>query len=415
MQPASPQPPSGLVLGDIRLLSEALPAPSTDIITLVPVSPAPTTEPRNTIVMAWRELGPTHLRARTMDGRHRAVTPCNAGNLFDAALPGPALNRVITTVSNAAGNSTRTPAACVPLFYVTVTPTTGAVELHVYSQIRFLAADACFIRITPTPLLADSIDDLSWFITALELHARQAQFLNSHECHYRKCFDGQELEYKYTLHPTADIWTLAADTHRRLRAGHLTGFVPKYRNEFESWDFPNYLFEVAEPEPDCGYVSFIPMTNGKYLIKRKWFTQDAFARREQLTTDVTIEGPLDDYLHNTLHLKAHPLPPFRRVRYDINIESTHTGNIFSILYDRCTLLDDPDVVLCQCELEYIKTRTAFLPKETEVLNDFGHLERCIEAILTGHQLSSHRTTYSKLSFLRDTVAGNVRFEPPDCE
>lgn len=150
------------------------------------------------------------------------------------------------------------------------------------------------------------------------------------------------------------------------------------------------------------------MANGKYLIKRKWFTQDAFARREQLTTDVAIGGPLDDYLHNALQLKAQPLPPFRRVRYDINIESIHTGNIFSILYDRCTLLDIPDVVLCQCELEYIKTRTAFFPKETEVLNDIDHLARWIEILLTDHQLSSHRSTYSKLSFLRDTVADNVR-------
>lgn len=405
MQPVSPQPASWLVLGDVRFLTGALPAPSTDVITLVPVSPAPTTEPRNTIVLAWRELGPTHLMARTMDGQHRAVTPCDTGDLFDAAFPGPALTCVVTTVSNAAGNSTGTPVACVPLFYVTATPTTGVVELHVYSQIRFLAEDACFIRITPAPLLADSIDDLSWLTTALELHARQSQFLNSHECHYRKCFDGQELEYKYTLDPTADIWTLAVDTHHRLRAGHLTGFIPKYRNEFESWDFLNHLFEVTGPEPDRGYVSFIPTTNGKYLIKRKWFTQDAFARREQLTTDVTIEGPLDDYLHNTLHLKAKPLPPFRRVRYDINIESTHTGNLFSILYDRCTLLDTPDVILCQCELEYIKTRTAFLPEETEVLNDFDHLERWIETLLTDHQLSSHRSTYSKLSFLRDAVAG----------
>lgn len=365
MQPASPQHPSWLILGDVRYLTGARPTPGTNIITLVPVPHAPTPEPRNTIVMAWRELGPTHLMARTLDGQHRAVTPCDGHDLFDAGLPGPALTHVVTTVSNAAGKPTDTPVTCVPLFYLTATPTTGAVELHVYSQIRFLADDACFIRITPTPLPAENIDDLSWLTTALELHDRQAQFLNSHECHYRKCFDGQELEYKYTLDPTADIWTLAVDTHRRLRTGHLTGFIPRYRNEFESWDFPNHLFEVTGPEADRGYVSFIPMVNGKYLIKRKWFTQDAFARREQLTTDVDIEGPLDDYLRNTLHLPAQPLPPFRRIRYDINIESTHTGNIFSILYDRCTLLDAPDVALCQCELEYIKPAPHFFPRKSK--------------------------------------------------
>ncbi|MGQ0776601.1 MAG: hypothetical protein ACT4NY_19610 [Pseudonocardiales bacterium] len=374
----------------------------------MPVPHAPTTEPRNTIVLAWRELGPTHLMARTMDGRHRAVTPCDAGGLFDMALPGPALTYVVTTVLNAIGKPTSTPVACVPLFYVAETPTTDTMELHVYSQIRFLADDACFIRITQAPLPVAGIDDLSWLTTALELHTRQAQYLNSHECHYRKCFDGQELEYKYTLDPLVDIWALAVDTHRRLHAGHIIGFMPRYRNEFESWDFLNYLFEVTGPEPDRGYVSFIPMVNGKYLLKRKWFTQDAFARREQLTTDIAIEGPLDDYLHNTLYLKTQPLPPFRRIRYDINVESTHTGNLFSILYDRCILLDTPDVILCQCELEYIKTRTAFLPKETEVLNDFDHLTRWIETLLTDHQLSNHRTTYSKLSFLRDTVAGNLR-------
>lgn len=80
---------------------------------------------------------------------HRAVTPCDVGDLFDMALPGPALTCSIATVSNAAGNSNGTPVACVPLFYVTAIPTTGAVELHVYSQIRFLADDACFIREKP--------------------------------------------------------------------------------------------------------------------------------------------------------------------------------------------------------------------------------------------------------------------------
>ncbi|MGH3937148.1 MAG: hypothetical protein ACRDTG_00710 [Pseudonocardiaceae bacterium] len=74
MQPVSPQPLSWLVLGDVRFLTGALPVPSTDVITLVPVSPAPTVEPRNTIVLVWRELGPTHLMARTMDGHHRSVT-----------------------------------------------------------------------------------------------------------------------------------------------------------------------------------------------------------------------------------------------------------------------------------------------------------------------------------------------------
>ncbi|MGH8896278.1 MAG: hypothetical protein ACRDZ4_04450 [Egibacteraceae bacterium] len=319
--------------------------------------------------------------------------------------PGNALRRLIAQVTDAQIDSTaELPEPYVPLFYVSATTAGRDLDLHVYSQIRFLAEDACFIRITQTPLRVRRVEDLSWLPAAVELHARQALFLNNHQCYYRKCFDGQELEYKYTLAPTADIWGLTTDAFRRLRAGDLRGFVLEYRDELQAWDYLNHLFEVTAPQRDRGYVSFIPTTDGKHLVKRKWFVKDAFARREHLTVGAVIDTPFEHYVRQVLKVQARRLPSFRRLRYDINVESVGTGHVFCILFDRCSLLNAPDVVLSQCEVEYTRSRTAIPPSENDVLRDFDALALWLQAFLEERGLSSQRSYYSKLTFLREVVA-----------
>lgn len=388
-----------LVLGNPRL--HTAPPASDEIIVLVPDLTAQADTTRNTVVVRFTDLPATRLLARTIDGRHRADAVLNCGrNLFDATLPGPVLHTVVHQITATRGEKdTEATKPVVPLWYCTITP--GGV--HVYSQIRFLPEDACFLRITPTPLPAANIEDLSWLAAAVQLHHHHAHTLGSHECQYQRCFPGQELEYKYTLPSTVDIWALAADTHRKLRAGQLPGYLPKYHDECERWDYLNHLFEIHSPEHERGYVSFIPTTNGTYLIKRKWFTKDTFARHEHITPETALDRPLTDHVRDVLHLDGQPLPPFRRLRYDINLESTHTGHVFTVLFDRCTLLDAPDVTLCQCEIEYVTTRTVLTPNADLVHHEINHLAQQVEHILAEHTVATTRSAYSKLSFLRHSV------------
>ncbi|MGH8905668.1 MAG: hypothetical protein ACRD0K_03955 [Egibacteraceae bacterium] len=387
-----------LVIGSIDLLNGAASPRDSDVMVLVPLPCVEAQAPSNTIVVRWSELGAVELIASTVDGSRRGAAADSGAGLFAAMAAGNVLRRLITQVSGAGGVLE----SYVPLFYLSRSG--QDLDLHVYSQIRFLPEDACFIRVTETPLRVRDVEGFSWLATAAELHAEKALFLNNHQCYYRKCFDGQELEYKYTLLPPPDIWSLTTDVYRRVRAGKLPGFMLEYHDEFQAWDYLNHLFEVTAPERDRGYVSFIPTTDGRHIVKRKWFTEDAFARRERLTAGAAVGGSLEGYLCDVLRVQARRLPSFRRVRYDVNIESVLTGHVFCILFDRCGLLDAPDIVLSQCEVEYVRSRTAVPPSESDVLREIDDLAWWLQAFLEEHELSSQRSCYSKLTFLREVVA-----------
>lgn len=402
MTPAPVQ--AWLVVGGLHQLNGTAPVSDGDPIVLVPLAvPAHRHWSDNTVIVRWAELGPLELHARRVDGTgpggHARTT---GADLFDRLLPGAALDGVADALGTGRGAS-----PLVPLFYVTTRPTEGrrAQAVHLFSQIRFLAEDACFIRLTPAPLTVPDITDLVWLSTARALHAQNFLFLNNHQRYYRRCFPGRELEYKYTFDPpTADIWTLTVRVYQRILDGALPGFVSEYRDEFQAWDYANHLFQVSDPPAERGYVSFIPTTDGKNLVKRKWFAADAFDRRESHTYGVRAPAGFDAYLRDELGLDAVPLPPFRRVRYDVNFESTRTGHVYGIFFDTVSLLDAPEVRLQQCELEYLRSRAVVDVDPEAVLTEIAGIAGWLEAFLREHGLPDQRGYYSKLSFLLDAVS-----------
>jgi hypothetical protein len=201
-----------------------------------------------------------------------------------------------------------------------------------------------------------------------------------------------------------DIWTLALELWRRLENGNLPGYVMEYRRGFEAWDYLNHLFQVTAPEPDRGYVSFIPSTDGANVMKRKWFAVDSFERWETLTYRVQPGDSLDSYVRDELGVVATRLPSFRRVRYDVNFESARTGHVYGIYFDHVSLVDAPKKVLSQCELEYQRSRTAVEPDTGAVLDEIEQIAGWLEGFLREHGLTDQRGFYSKMTFLLDTVA-----------
>lgn len=386
-----------LVLGPVPLIHGLATLADDDAVGLVSLPDSGVSSASNTVVVSFTEIAPLFVTARTISGDEQAG---GLVELFHDGLPTPGLARLSKQVTTTSARST-----WVPLFYVTARPVSGGRAVHVYSQIRFPGADACFLRITSEPLLARTVDDLSWLSEALEMHQQHAQFLNSHERHFRKWRPGQELEFKYTLGAASDIYRLAVDVRHALLQEGLPDFMLRYRNEFECWDYLNYLFEVVAPTDQCGYVSFMPTTDGTYVQKRKYFTEDRVLRREQLTYGVLPETSLEDYVQRELGLQTRALPHFRRIRYDVNLESTRTGACFSILFDRCTLLDQPHHALVQCELEYTSSRSLAPPAEHDVLTDMEKVARWLETFLEQREQGVRRGAYSKLSFLRDVTAG----------
>lgn len=98
------------------------------------------------------------------------------------------------------------------------------------------------------------------------------------------------------------------------------------------------------------------------------------------------------------------LPPFRRVRYDVQCESMRTGHVFGIFFDRCSLLAAPDVVLSQCELEYRRSHSLLDHGEGDMLRETERIGRRLPACLAARGWARQRTFHSKRTFLRDAVA-----------
>jgi hypothetical protein len=399
--PDSEQRAGWLMLGDVRYLNGMACPIGSDPIVLVHLGrPLDREFPDNTVVVRWADLGEITLRARSVDGSLRRDGRSDGAQLFPGMRPGQFLRGLVADVS-----TQDAPARpVVPLCYVSAVRRGDGYAAHIYTQIRFLAQDACFIRVTSEPIEIAGSEDLGWLDELVRRHAERFLFLNNHQRYYAKCFAGRELEYKYTLDPPVDIWTLTVELYQRLRDGALPGYVMEYRDEFQAWDYVNHLFQVTAPEPDRGYVSFIPTTDGANLVKRKWFKTDSFERRESHTYGVRPAGGFDDYVRDELKVSATRLPSFRRVRYDVNFESTRTGHVYGIFFDHVSLIDAPRTVLNQCELEYLRSRTVLEPDPGGVLTEIGEIAGWLEVFLREHALNATRGYYSKMTFLLDSVA-----------
>lgn len=387
-----------LVLGRADLLAGGPPLRDADPLALVTLPAQPTAGPANTVILRWAELEPMNVTVRTVDGRQAVHAHLPAGPLFDTFRPASTLRRLVDGIASPGMDPS--PA---PLLHATVVPASHGVDIHAYSPVEHSVEGMCLVRTTSQPLVVCDLDDLSWVDTALRQHADQASSLNSHQCAWRKAFPGQELEHKYTLLPDTPIWDLAVDTSHQIHHNALPGFVLKYHDQMQVWDYLNHLYDIHAPQAERGYVSFIPTAaDDGWRMKRKWFTADTFARREQLT-DIPAVTDLDAYVRDALHVKAKRMPTFRRIRYDVNIESLATGHYYGIFFDRCHLLQQSTVAMCQCEIEYCRTRTTRAPSETSVLEEIDIVADWTENLLVAHGIVSPRSHYSKLSFLRQAV------------
>lgn len=382
-----------LLIGPASLLTGTpLTTGETLVLARVPTPPGP--RPANTIILKWDELAATTVLALTPDGTiHHRIDDVDGIQLVDRL-------RLAEPVQALLSNTGAIPENFAPLLVLTTTRATAATQLHAYSQIRRSPDDACFLRITDTDQSITAISDLEWLPAVLAIHANHAPGINTHDIQYRNPFPGWEMEYKLALPPDADTWSLASETYSRLWGHELPEFAPKYRDELERWDSINYLFQVSAGDTADGYVSFRPADDGTYILKRKRFTRDAVSRLEHTTKGLAIDGPLTDYVRDHLKLQARQLPAFRRIRYDLNIESTRTGDIFALVYDRCHLLEQPTTVLAQAEIEYISTRTVLDTYGHEIKDELERLARWVQSLLGDRGIDTAPDVYSKLSWLK---------------
>ncbi len=89
------------------------------------------------------------------------------------------------------------------------------------------------------------------------------------------------------------------------------------------------------------------------------------------------------------------------MRYDVNFESMRTGHVYGIFFDHCSLVQAPHIVLNQCEIEYLRSRTRLEPDEPAVLQELEEITAWTQAFLDEMGVRYRLGYYSKLSFLKD--------------
>ncbi len=278
---------------------------------------------------------------------------------------------------------------------------------RLYSCTAFLRDRLLFLNTDEQPAASHGHPDATVIRDrALLAHDTLRLFLNNHNNFnfFKKYLPDDEIEYKYNLAHDVNIWRLANRLCQRVEQGRLSGFTPHFAHPISHWDFDNYLFEISDPPEEKGYISFIPTARGTYIIKKKVYAEDSLIRKEYRQREVTIAGTLDEYLREHLPgVVYRQLPHFQRIRYDVDIESLVTGNIYSVMFDRSTVLDGEYPPLVQCEVEYIQTRSCYSPRD--VLAELDTIRAVTTAFLAEQQAAPVATFYSKLTYLQDCVAG----------
>lgn len=392
MNSSTSAPRSWLVLGGVHLLNRIAPRHEDDPLVPVEVPPQEVCRPATTVIVRWGLLGTCSVTALSSAGTRLGTGWINGEDLFPDGL-GPVLHDLIGTQPST---------SLVPLRYLTEGPNGG---YHGYAQIEFHPEDGCFLRTTQTSIGHGPVEALPWLAHLLAKRHASSMALNNHRRYFRLHFEGTELEFKYTLDPEPDIWAAAMELLKAPRHGELDGCRPEFRNEFQIHHTENHLFDVLGPSTETGYASFIPTVTAGHVLKRKYFEEDSFARREELVHGIDITPDrFETYLRDELGLHVRAMPPFQRVRYDIQCESLRTGHIYGIILDRCALLAAPEVVLSQCELDYLRSRSVLQQDRDEVLSEMHRIDTWLSSHLSSRGWATEHTFYSKRSFLREAVA-----------
>jgi hypothetical protein len=287
-----------------------------------------------------------------------------------------------------------------------------------YTLLSFTGTDALFIALDGLPVEGDpggSRVVSEWVADLSARHRAHAARLNNHQRWFVNARPGLEVEQKFTLAGRPDIWLLAARTRDLVGVGAVDGWIPEHGGNggFEQWDFPSHIYEIASPELERGYIAFIPAVDGSWGIRRKWFTADAVIRREQLTGGLDL-GP-DPDLRAVIRDRYGLAPSwdgcYRRVRYNVLLESLRSGHVFSVMFDRSTDAAGRVPDLHQAEVEYIRSRVISGRPGDDLMDEFGQLCDWTRQLLDGYGVNAEQNNLSKLTWLRQAAQDRPPQQP----
>ena len=125
-------------------------------------------------------------------------------------------------------------------------------------------------------------------------------------------------------------------------------------------------------------------------------------RREQLTGGLDL-GP-DPDLRAVIRDRYGLAPSwggcYRRVRYNVLLESLRSGHVFSVMFDRCTDSAGRVSDLHQAEVEYIRSRVVSGRSGDDLMGEFGQLCAWTRQVLDRCGVDAEQNNLSKLTWLR---------------
>jgi hypothetical protein len=273
-----------------------------------------------------------------------------------------------------------------------------------YTLMSYTGDDLLYIRVPGPPVRGAPGNPVRWAADLSARHRAHAGQLNNARS-MRNLLPGLEAERKFTLAPGADIWDLAVITHQHIRAGAIGGWICEHGNDggFTQGDYTTHLFAITRPVSERGYIAFMPAIVGPgYLIRRKRYPRDQVLRREDLTPAPELTaaepGDLAQVIRDRYGLTPAWGATYRRIRYNVMLESLRTGHVFSIMYDRCTAEHAADLI--QAEVEYVRSRTLRASSQRQILSQLSELRDWTRDLLATTGISHTEDQISKLTWLR---------------
>lgn len=292
--------------------------------------------------------------------------------------------------------------------FIAILPTTNGVAIYhfltvgergsLYVKYNFLEGKRCLLP-----------QDIISSIQSSEHELERARSCFNHDCWYSKWNPEFEMERKYTFTEPVDTWKLILMLYDQICNRKFPGFIPEFNDEFQVWDYENYMFEVLSPNENKGYIAFIPQSDRLMTVKQKRFHEDSELRKEEIFSHVELTlDQLEQHAKSLCKGEVRALPPYRRKRFDVNLESLETGNVYGIFFDICRSIENRKQVLYQCEVEYLRSRT--IGPLTFVVEEYEKICDLTKDFLLAQNCSFTEGYYSKLSFLRDSVSHLGNFE-----
>ncbi|WP_030274349.1 hypothetical protein [Streptomyces sp. NRRL B-24484] len=393
----------------------------TATVTDIDPTTLPTRRRTDTVLL----IGPSTLRHEALGATGREMIAATFRSTAN-----PSDNTLVLTADNAAasyyrigphgsrGNDTsatlgRIARACdtfgdlAPLFLLTALPDG---RWQPFTQLSYVGSELLFLRLDGEPLQGDPANPATvreWTDDLAARHRAHGPHLNNHQRWFTNARPDTEIEQKFTLLGAPDIWRLALEARDLIGAGNLPGWILEPGGGFEQWDFLNHLHAISGPPGEEGHIAYIPAVNGSWISRRKWGA-DGIQRREVLTEglDLGRSPDLRQIIADHHGVDVDWSATYRRVRYNVLMEATRTGHIFSVMFDRCTVQDRPDIpALHQAEVEYVRSRTLTPAGPADgLMDDFAALTDWTRAWLASRAIRCTEHHLSKATWLRTHLA-----------